>query len=171
MKKVLLGVVVLLVSVWIYAAFVGIEPKDRRAGTRLSGDAVALPESWTFLQDPAIAEVHLETQPWFGVPFSVTTVITEAGGNPYLPSLYDDVMVFPGSKYWNKVVAANPQVRLRVAGSLYEMAIYPVTDPVEFERAFRALGKKYPFWAKKVAANETQHQFALLRLQPRMQPR
>lgn len=167
MKKILLGVLLVLVFAWGFLAFIGIEPKDRRPGTRLAGDVSASPASWSFLNDEAIAEVHLETRPWYGIPFSVTTVVTEDSGNPYLPSLYSGAMEFPGSKYWNKVVAANPRVRLRVNNTLYEMAIYPVTDPAEFQRAFAALGKKYPFWAAKVAANETPYQFALLRLQPR----
>ena len=167
MKKFLVGLIVLLLAVWAYAAFVGVEPKDRRPGTKLAGSVVELPASWEFLNDTAVAEAHLETYPWYGVPFSVTTVITEDGGSPYLPSLYTDVMPFPGSKYWNKVVARDPEVRLRVNGSLYEMKIYPVTDPAEFDRAFAALGRKYPFWADKVRAKETQRKFALLRLQQR----
>ena len=167
MKKFLVGLLVLLAGVWVFTAFVGVEPKDRRPGTKLSGETVDLPVSWRFVNDRRIAEVQIETLPWFGVPFSVTTVIAEDSGVPYVPSLYPDVMQFPGSKFWNKVVAANPLVRLRVDGVLYEMAIYPVTDSTEFQRAFTALGRKYPFWAQKVKANETPRRFALLRLQPR----
>lgn len=167
MKKFLLGLLLLLLAAWCFLKFIGVEPKDRRPGTRLSGDVAALPASWSFLKDEAIAEVHIETQPWYGVPFSVTTVITADSGQAYLPSLYSGALKFPGSKYWNKVIAADPDVRLRVNGSLYEMAIYPVTDPAEFQRAFAALGAKYPFWAEKVRANETPYQFVLLRLQAR----
>ena len=159
--------VLLLLVVWSFLAFVGVEPKDRRPGTRLTGELSALPASWSFLQDEAIAEVHVETHPWYGIPFSVTTVIAEDGGNPYLPSLYTAAMEFPGSKYWNKVVAADPRVRLRVNDSIYEMTIYPVTDPAEFYRAFAALGAKYPFWAQKLETDEAPYKFALLRLQPR----
>jgi len=166
-KKFLIAVLLPLLVAWAFLAFIGVEPKDRRPGTRLAGNLSEIPASWSFLKDTAIAEVHIETHPWYGIPFSVTTVITEDGGNPYLPSLYSEAMEFPGSKYWNKVVAADPGVRLRVKNSLYEMAIYPVTDPAEFQRAFAALGSKYPFWADKMRASEAPHKFALLRLQPR----
>lgn len=167
MKKILLGVFVLLIGVWAFAAFIGVEPKDRRPGTKLSGDAAQVPQSWTFVNDERLAEVHIETHPWYGVPFSVTTVIAAHENAVYVPSLYPDVMTFPGSKFWNKVVAADPNIRLRVEGSLYDMAIYPITDPEEFQRAFVALASKYPFWAQKLADNEMPRKFALLRVQPR----
>lgn len=167
MKKLLIVLMFALGASWFYLAFVGVEPLDRRPGTRLAGDVAVMPEDWSFLNAESATEVHLETYPWYGVPFSVTTVIAADSAGAYVPSLYETVMAFPGTKFWNKVVQANPEVRLRVAGKLYELAIYPIAEPAEFNRAFAALGRKYPFWAQKVAEENTQHKFALLRLAPR----
>ena len=73
MRKLLAGLAGLLMLAWAGLFFIGIEPKDRRPGTRLSGEMVEIPTDWSFLDD--VQEVHIETDPWWGVPFSVTVVI------------------------------------------------------------------------------------------------
>jgi len=167
-KKILFGVLVVLALSWVYLAYVGVEPKDRRPGTRLAGVETPLPADWTFVnRTDSAGEVHLETNPWYGVPFSVTTVIAEAKGEVFIPSIYSEVLAFPGDKFWNKVVAADPNVRLRVAGKLYELAIRPVANPAEFDRGLRALANKYPFWAQKVAERPDKRKFTMLLLGPR----
>jgi hypothetical protein len=113
-----------------------------------------------------VNEVQLETHPWYGIPFSVTVVIVNDRGTLYVPSLYDEAMDFPGTKYWNKVVERNPGVRLRVGTSLYEMSIHPVVDDAGFAAALAAFGRKSSFWQDKIDAGETPRQFALLRLEP-----
>lgn len=167
-KKFLLGVVVVLALSWVYLAFVGVEPKDRRPGTLLGGENVPLPSDWSFvnLTDSA-GEVHLETYPWYGVPFSVTTVIAEDNGALFIPSLYSEKLAFPGDKFWNKVVQADPRVRLRVAGKLYELEIHPVADSAKFDQGLMALANKYPFWQKKQAEQSDQREYVLLQLKSR----
>lgn len=168
MKKLAVVLLVALVACWAFLAFVGVEPKDRRPGTKLAGTPAEIPADWSFVNSmDAAGEVHLETHPWYGVPFSVTTVIAEDNGALFVPSLYSDVMSFPGDKYWNKVVQSNPKIRLRVADKLYNLAVHPIADEAQFERAFAALARKYPFWAKQVATRETKPKFALLELKPR----
>ncbi len=102
-----------------------------------------------------------------GIPFSVTVVVARDGDRIYVPSLYDSAQPFPGSKYWNHVVAENPNVRLRVDETLYPLTISPVTDAAEFRDAFTALGRKYPFWREQMTLDDSQPRFALLRLRPR----
>ncbi|MFK7912493.1 MAG: hypothetical protein AB8B93_01150 [Pseudomonadales bacterium] len=169
LKKLLLSLLVLALGGYVWLAFIGIEPLDRRPGTLLSGSPAPLPDDWSLLASEQ--EVHLETRPWFGIPFSVTTVIAHDNGRLYVPSLYGAVVPFPGSKYWNKVIQRDPEVRLRVGGKLYAMSATPILDPLEFERAFAALGRKYPFWQAKVEANDSQRQFALIRLTERQAER
>ena len=65
------------------------------------------------------------------------------------------------------MVAANPEVRLRVEQSIYELNIAPVLDPVEFDRVFAALGEKYPFWREQIELDGRGPRFALLKLRPR----
>lgn len=169
LKKVLIGVFVVLLLSWLYLAFIGVEPKDRRPGTLLSGEDAALPADWSFVnQTDTAGEVHLETRPWYGVPFSVTTVIAEDEGSLFVPSIYSEPAEFPGDKFWNKVVASDPRVRLRVAGKLYTLAIYPVADTAGFNQGLQALANKYPFWAKKLAEQPKDRDYVLLQLKPRV---
>lgn len=165
MKRLLMVLLGVLVLAYAGLSTLGIEPQDRQPGTRLDGELVTLPTSWAFTDE--VQEVHLETYPWWGIPFSVTTVLAHDGNELFVPSLYEAEMSFPGTKFWNKVVQRNPNVRLRVGEELYELQIAPISEPAEFERALQALGRKYPFWAERIAANDNRGQFALLRLSPR----
>ena len=165
MLKVLATALTLLILTAVLLATVGVEPKDRRPGTRLDGEVTRLPTSWEFTD--ATQEVHLETHPWYGIPFSVTTVLATDGTNLYLPSIYNGPGAFPGTKYWNRVVQDNPLVRLRVAGKLYELEIHNITDPTEFDRAFMTLAGKYPFWQSALEDRDKRPYMALLKLTPR----
>ncbi len=165
MKRIFFVTVLVLLVIWGLAYAIGIEPVDRRPGTRLAGEAAALPSDWVFTD--SVMEVHLETYPWYGIPFSVTTVLARDGDALFVPSIYEGVATFPGTKFWNKVVVNDPSVRLRVGDQLFDMRIAPITDAQEFDRAFAALGRKYPFWADKTPEDESARTFALLRLRPR----
>jgi hypothetical protein len=161
---------IMLVGATLLAAYAAlmlfdIEPLDRRPGTKISGTEMPLPSDLSFAQ--AFNEVTLETQPWWGIPFSVTTVVTRAGDHLYVPSLYDSPQDFPGTKFWNKVVAANPEVRVRFGQKIHLFNIYPVTDAVEYSQVFTALGNKYPFWREQIQLDDRAPRFALLRLESR----
>ncbi len=164
-KRFLISILTLLVVGYVYLAFVGIEPQDRRPGTLLSGSTVPLPTDVSFVDD--VGEITLETRPWYGIPFSVTAVVVSYDGAIYVPSLYDSPQAFPGTKYWNKVVSNNSDVRLRVGENLYELAAAPVLDRQEFQAAFEALGRKLPFWREQIALDDFPPRFALIRLSPR----
>ena len=83
MKRTLTVVGVLLLLIYGYLAFVGIEPLDRRPGTLLSGTVAALPQDVRFVDE--VGEVTLETRPWYGIPFSVTVVVVSHEGLIYVP--------------------------------------------------------------------------------------
>ena len=142
------------------------EPKDRRPGMWLSGDVVEeMPGDWTFIAEHP--EVFIETRPWYGVPFSVTVVIGTRNGKLYVPSIYSEEAAFPGTKYWNSVIADNPEVRLKMGGKLYEMRATPVQDIAEFRDGAGALADKYDSWAGWVADESTAPPFVIIRLDPR----
>ena len=85
---------ILLVSALLTGS-AGCEPKDRCPGLWLSGEVSALPEDLSFIADHP--EIFVETRPWYGIPFSVTTVIGTRNGRLYVPSIYDEELPFPGT--------------------------------------------------------------------------
>ena len=157
----------LIGSAYFIGNVLGIEPQDRRPGTRLAGVVTPLPDDWSVTE--SAQEVHLETYPWFGIPFSVTTVLAWSGDDLYIPSIYAEPAQFPGSKFWNKVVAANPNVRLRVGDALYELRIENTATEADYLDGVDALAEKYEFWETQRAELQPpgERRFAILRLSPR----
>lgn len=142
------------------------EPKDRRPGLWLSGDVVTeLPADWSFIAEHQ--EIFVETQPWYGIPFSVTTVLGTRDGKLYVPSIYSEEAAFPGTKYWNTVIAENPDVRLKIGDKLYEMRATPVQDLTEYRKGAAALADKYDSWAGWVDDDSTAPHFVIIRMDPR----
>jgi len=136
MKLTLLFVLVLLASC---------EPQDRTPGLWLTGELVESQiEDWSFTGDHT--EIFVQTNPWYGIPFSVTTVVATVDGELYVPSIYETKAEFPGSKYWNGVIEDNPEVILKIGDKLYPRQARLVTSEAEFDRAFEALANKYSFW-------------------------
>ncbi len=142
------------------------EPKDRRPGMWLSGELVEeLPSDWSFIAEHP--EVFVETRPWYGIPFSVTTVLGTRNGKLYVPSIYSEEAAFPGTKYWNSVIADNPDVRLKIGNKLYEMTATPVQDIAEFREGAGSLADKYDSWAGWLEDESTAPPFVIIRLDPR----
>jgi hypothetical protein len=138
MKRLAIAAVLILM-------FSACEPRDRTPGMWLSGETAQTPVSdWSFVDDQP--EVFVQTHPWYGIPFSVTVVVARAGGRVYVPSIYDKPAEFPGSKYWNSVIADNPEVVMKMGGKLYLRRARLVTDAAEFDQALEALANKYDFW-------------------------
>lgn len=143
----------------------GCEPEDRRPGTWLRGEVAEAPiGDWSFVNDHP--EVQVETHPWYGIPHSVTTVIAASNNKVFVPSIYDAPAAFPGSKYWNRVIADNPAVRIRIGGQLYEMYARPVSDPEEFQEGLAALAEKYDFWRQVRGADNPDLSFVIIRMYP-----
>ena len=137
------------------------EPQDRTPGMWLSGELVETPVGdWSFTED--YTEIFVQTQPWYGIAFSVTTVIATVDGNIYVPSIYETEAEFPGSKYWNRVIQDNPEVILKIGNQLYPGWARLVTSDAEFERALEALAMKYDFWRSVKDNPEKRPAFVLI---------
>lgn len=164
----------LLVAAVAIAALVGVahlagalEPSERRPGLWLRGELVREPVSdWTFSDADELVE--LETRaPWL-LPHSVTVVCASLGGALYVPSVYFDGGSFPESRRWNRNVVHDPNVRIRIAGKLYERRAVLVTSETERSVAFAAFAAKYPAWAEWHAAPpDKRPTFAFVRLEER----
>jgi hypothetical protein len=142
------------------------DPKDRRPGLRLSGEVVNEPiNDWSF--SDAYQEIYIETQTWYKIPHSVTTVCAGLGDKLYVPSLYYAGGEWP-NKFWNANVDSDPRVRLEMGGKIYGRTAVVVEDPAEVRVALGALAAKYPFWQELLSKPESERpDMALLRMDPR----
>jgi len=142
------------------------EPVDRRPGTWTSGDIVKTKiTDWSFSNEHM--EVYLQTHPWYGIPHSVTTVLTTTNKTLYLPSIYyDNAAPFPEGKYWNRVIVENPYVLVKIGDKRYPRLAHQVVDKKEFEQAYTALASKYPFWKEQHDKVDNPLKFYIVRLDP-----
>jgi hypothetical protein len=101
-------------------------------GGALEGSTAAAPDSWAFTD--AVKTVQLETLP--GDPYSV---------NIWLIALGEHLYVHAGANRatWVENIEADPNVRLRVNDSIYELAASRVGDQDEFDRFSDAYEQKY----------------------------
>lgn len=142
------------------------EPKDRRPGTRLSGDVVSEAiTDWSFSNE--FQEVFLETKTWYMVPHSVTTVCAGVGEKLYVPTVYFEGGAWP-DKFWNSNVVSDPRVRVKMGDKIYPREAVVVEDPAELQAAQRALAAKYPFWKEQLSKPESERaDMAMVRMDPR----
>lgn len=133
MRRLVTGVVLALAGLYLLALFVPVEPYDRRPGLAL----VAPAGSWG---DPVMAavgeqrEVQVETRTWLGLPHSVTTLLWRDGEALYVPCARCP------TKRWPRNVAADPQVRIKIGGRLYDVRLQKIGDDTERRQVLRVFG-------------------------------
>ena len=157
----------LLIVLCIVVVASGCDPHERRPGTWLRGEEVATPVAdWSFSND--YPEVFVETRTWYGIPHSVTTTLVTANGTLYVPSLYYEGGDFPTERYWNRNVARDPDVRVKIGETIYPRRATLVTDPAERATVLAAFAAKYDRWREMLANGEPERpHIILLRLDPR----
>ncbi len=110
------------------------EPIGPIPGGRLDGELAEQPvRDWSFAN--GFDTIEIETRP--GDPHSVTVWCVAWGDALYIPTRD------PESKHWVNNVVADPRVRVRVDGVLYEGRAVRVTDEQELAGAVPALLEKY----------------------------
>ena len=102
------------------------------SGGQLSGTAAPPPADWTDVARPDV--IQLETNP--ADPYSVKLWIIGLG-----PALYVHAGANPAT--WVEHIEADPNVRLRVDESIYELTASRVETQEEFDRFSDAYEKKY----------------------------
>ena len=108
-------------------------------GLWLSGEVVKEPiENWDWVLDVAHPErgntIMVETQTWYGIPYSVTVLPTPRGKKMYIGGSARDARLerdFPYYKKWWVNVERDPRVRLKIDGKIYNMTARLVHDPAE----------------------------------------
>ena len=101
-------------------------------GGALEGSTAPTPESWAFTDE--VKTIQLETRP--ADPYSV---------NIWVIALGEHIYVHAGANRseWVEHMEADPNVRLRVEDSIYELAAARVETQDEFDRFSDAYEKKY----------------------------
>lgn len=127
MRVILLGTAGLLLLLFLGARWIPLDPLERRPGGRLSGTASQAPADWAELIAPR-TKVWVQTQPWYGIPHSVTTVSFALDGDLYVPCARC------GTKRWPRHVARQPEVVVKVGDRLYERRAVRVEDPATLRR-------------------------------------
>ena len=123
-----------LILLFVLPALAACGPIGRFPGGPLRGEVVTDPVTdWSFTEEYQTIEV--ETRPSF--PHSITTVCFTHAGQLYIPSRN------PREKRWPRYVLDDPRIRLRIGGQIYERRAVRVSDTLELEELFGALGRKY----------------------------
>jgi hypothetical protein len=101
-------------------------------GGALEGTTAATPDGWS--STDAVKTVQLETLP--ANPYSVNIWVTAAGEHVY-------VHAGTSRSTWVENIEADPNVRLRVNDTIYELAAARVVVQEEFDRFSAAYERKY----------------------------
>jgi hypothetical protein len=148
--KVLAGVVgallvLALVLVGLARVF-GFDPGVTHPGLWVRGEVAPIPADWTFakkLRSPTAVQTRDSIVP--GLAFSVTTARLVHNGHLYVGSGYPTGIKMPAGRHWNKNILADPVVRIRIGGKLYDGKLVYVTDPQEHDDVTKDAGPQ--FWA------------------------
>ncbi len=92
-------------------------------GGKLDGESRPVPATWDLVGESG--QMQLESRP--GDPYSVNVNFTVIDGELY-------VNAGDTQTEWVKHIEADPRVRLRIHGELYELQAARVTDPTEIAR-------------------------------------
>lgn len=103
-------------------------------GGRLSGELVVDPTpDWSVLDSTKYVQLEMHG------PRSVELVVVRVGRDAYVGANY------PDQKVWPAIVAAHPDVRLRVGNRLYDRRAVRIADADESRRLLAAASSKYGF--------------------------
>jgi hypothetical protein len=132
----------------------GCDPTGPFPGGSLSGDvATDVPADWSFADEEMT--VQLETRP--SEPYSVNLWGVAIDDHFYLASGRG------GEASWVEHIAEDPNVRLRVADTIYELRAVRVPNETHADLFLEALGRKYDW---EPSAQERDEAW-LFRLDPR----
>ena len=142
-------------------ALAGCGPLGPLSGGALRGPVHAQPVvDWSFTAD--VETVQLQTNP--ADPHSVNTWCVGIGGRLYVPTSMIRGPKSPEERDWVKNVAADPAVRIRIDGDVYERIAIRVSDAAEYDAVRAALEQKY---ALDPADRDPEREIWIFRLEAR----
>ncbi len=125
------------VAVVLAVVVVGcVPPDDRRPGLGLRGEvAEQFPPDWSFTDEHK--EIAIEVHTPYLLRHSVTIWCASVDERLYVGA------AFPETKRWPGWVDREPNVRLGIAGRIYEARLAPFDDPSQLARLREAYARKY----------------------------
>lgn len=129
----------LVVAAAVVLQSLGCGPMGPIAGGRLRGPVEVPPAEWSGLE--AERKAQLETRP--DDPHSINIWTGVVGGRLYIASSLIMGPDEPEERDWVQHVLADPRVRLRVDGRIYELEATRVEDPAVVETVRQAMMTKY----------------------------
>ena len=137
MKKLLIGLLIVFVVIFLAAKFVPLDPDERRPGLSLSGElAKEQNPNWSFL-NKGRNKIWVQMSTWYLLPHSITTVSWVRDGQFYVPC------GGCAEKNWPNHVERDNRVRLSVNGELYDRRATRLVDEADI-RAALGLGPNQP---------------------------
>ncbi len=116
-------------------------PSGERPGLWIPGELAREPvPNWSFTDE--LEEILIETRTRYGLPHSVTIWCVAIDGELYVGASAPD---FPEERYWVRNVRRDPEVRLAIAGRIYERRLELIEDPARTDLVNRAFGRKYSY--------------------------
>ena len=146
------SIIACLVVLLVILRFTGFEPEDcynssarwtcNVSGLWLRGTLVTLPVTdWSFT-DP-YPHVKIQARTWYLLPHSVTTNFLIYNGQLYIQST-NVGGAKPNDRFWHKLVARDPHVRLKIGNQLFDRTLLLITDPAEIAGVIQAKANRYP---------------------------
>ena len=136
------GLVLLLVAAVGLARIIGFDPGQFRPGLWMRGEVVTEKVTdWDFARK-ARGLTGIETKDRFipGLVFSINGSRFIHKGVMYIGSGYPTGKKMPDERYWNKNIMADPRVRIRIAGKLYDGKLTYLSDPALHDEICREFG-------------------------------
>ena len=125
----------ILMVVVTAALLAGCNPSDRLPGTWLTGEPAPYPNDWSFTD--SIKQIAIQVHTPYLIPHSVTIWCASLDGQLYVGASA------PNRKRWPHWVDDNPDVRLGIAGKLYDVRLVAVDDEATRTRLMAAYAEKY----------------------------
>ncbi|MBM3779107.1 MAG: hypothetical protein FJW23_12895 [Acidimicrobiia bacterium] len=139
------GTLAVLVLLFVaYARVFGFDAGPWRPGLWIRGETVtAHPDDWTFAKDRG-GNTMVQTRDHVipGLAFSVTTARFIHDGDLYLGSGYATGVMMPGARRWNQNIVADPVVRVRIDGNVYDGRLVYLDDQEIQEAICRDYGQR-----------------------------
>ena len=154
-----------LIRSMLCLALLACQPIGPCPGGRLEGE-IGAPGSAIEARVLALETAQLETRP--NAPHSVHTWFVAIGDRLYVPTSMIRGPRDPRERGWVGHVPADPTVRIRLGGRVYERVARRVEDPGEYAQARDALEEKY---ALDPAARDPKREVWIFRLDERLDER